>query len=187
MVIRHADAQRNAAACLEIYARYVDGAATSFEEQVPSLAEFTQRIERLSRTHAYLVAEDDGRIAGYAYAGVHRERPAYRWATECTVYIDPEYQRRGLGRALYTPLFELLERQGYRLVLAGITVPNEASVGLHSALGFEDVGVYRRVGWKAGAWRDVLWMAKQLGPDTFETDQPASPGPPQRLPAPLEL
>jgi phosphinothricin acetyltransferase len=185
MVIRHADPERDAPGCLEIYARYVLDTATSFEETVPGLSEFSQRIARVNRTHAYLVAEDDGRIAGYAYAGVHRERAAYRWTCECTVYIDPDYHRRGLGRALYTPLFELLERQGYRLMLAGITLPNDGSAGLHGALGFEEIGVYRRIGWKAGAWRDVLWMAKQLGPDTFETEQPPSPGPPQRLAAPL--
>jgi L-amino acid N-acyltransferase YncA len=187
MVIRHAEPERDAAGCLEIYGRYVIDAATSFEEAVPGLAEFTQRIARVNRTHAYLVAEDQGRIAGYAYAGVHRERAAYRWTCECTVYIDPEHQRCGLGRALYTPLFELLERQGYRLVLAGITLPNDGSAGLHSAMGFEIVGTYRRIGWKAGAWRDVLWMAKQLGPDTFDSAQPASPGRPQRLAAPIEF
>ncbi len=187
MLIRHADPAQDAAACLEIYARYVDGSAASFEETVPSLNEFSQRIARISRTHAFLVAQDGERIAGYAYAGSHRERAAYRWTAETTVYLNPEYHRRGLGRALYAALLPLLERQGYRLLLAGITQPNPASVALHAAVGFEDVGVYRRAGWKAGAWRDVLWMARQLGPETSETQMPPAPGPPQRLPAPIEL
>jgi phosphinothricin acetyltransferase len=187
MLVRHAEAERDAPACREIYARFVDDSPVSFEEQTPSLAEFTQRIERLSRTHAFLVADDQGRIVGYAYSGPHRDRPAYRWASEATVYIDPDYHRRGIGRALYTPLFELLEQQGYRSVLAGITVPNEGSVGLHRALGFEDVGIYRRIGWKAGAWRDVLWMSKQLGTDTYEPHSPASPGAPVHLAQPIDF
>jgi L-amino acid N-acyltransferase YncA len=187
MQVRHAEAERDAAACLDIYAPFVDDSPVSFEEQTPSLSDFTRRIERLTRTHAFLVADDDGRIAGYAYSGPHRDRPAYRWAAEATVYIHPEYHRRGIGRALYTPLFELLEQQGYRSVQAGVTVPNESSVGLHRACGFEDVGIYRRIGWKAGAWRDVLWMAKQLGPDTFESEPPPSPGAPARLAQPIEF
>jgi L-amino acid N-acyltransferase YncA len=187
MLVRHAEAERDTASCLEIYARYVDDSPVSFEERAPSLPEFKQRVERLTRTHAFLVADDNGQVAGYAYSGPHRDRPAYRWATEATVYIHPDYHRRGIGRALYTPLFELLQQQGYRSVLAGITVPNDASVGLHSTLGFEEVGVYRRIGWKSGAWRDVLWMSKQLGPDTFESEPPASPGPPVRLARPVEI
>jgi L-amino acid N-acyltransferase YncA len=187
MQVRHADAERDAAACLDIYARFVDGSPVSFEEQAPSLSEFTLRIERLTRTHAFLVADDDGRIAGYAYAGPHRDRPAYRWATEASVYIDPDYHRRGIGRALYKSLFELLVQQGYRLVVTGITVPNDGSVGLHRACGFADVGIYKRIGWKAGAWRDVLWLAKQLGPDSFESEPPPSPGAPVRLARPIEL
>jgi phosphinothricin acetyltransferase len=187
MQVRHAVAERDAAACLEIYSRFVDDSPVSFEEQSPSLSEFSQRIERLTRTHAFLVADDGGRVAGYAYAGPHRDRPAYRWATEATVYIAPASHRRGIGGALYGTLFELLEGQGYRSVLAGITVPNDGSVGLHRACGFEDVGIYRRIGWKAGAWRDVLWMAKQLGADTFEPDPPASPGPPVHLARPIEF
>jgi L-amino acid N-acyltransferase YncA len=187
MQVRHAVAERDAAACLDIYARFVDESPVSFEERAPSLPDFTQRIERLARTHAFLVADDDGRVGGYAYAGPHRDRPAYRWATEATVYVHPDYHRRGIGRTLYTHLFELLEQQGYRSVLAGITIPNDGSVGLHQACGFADVGVYRRIGWKAGAWRDVIWMAKQLGPDSFESEPPPSPGAPVHLPEPIEF
>lgn len=186
MLIRHAE-PRDAVGCLDVYAPFVEGSPTSFEEQTPSLGEYTRRIERITRTHAFLVAEDDGVIAGFAYAGVHRERPAYRWAAEVTVYIGDGYRRRGLGRALYEPLFALLEEQGYRTLLAGITVPNDASIGLHLACGFEQVGVYRRIGWKAGAWRDVAWLARQLGPDTFEDAAPASPGSPVRLAQPIQL
>ena len=129
----------------------------------------------------------DGEIAGFAYAGAHRERPAYRWTAEASVYLGERHRGRGLGRALYEPLFALLEEQGYRIILAGIAVPNPASVALHTSVGFEEVGVYRRIGWKAGDWRDVMWMSRQLGPDTHEAQTPPSPGAPVRLAHPIEF
>jgi len=186
MLIRHAEAA-HAAGCLEVYAPFADDTAASFEDHAPSLREFEQRIARIARTHAFLVAEENGAVAGFAYAGVHRERPAYRWAAEVSVYLGPDHRGRGLGRALYEALFALLEEQGYRLLLAGVSLPNAPSVGLHRSLGFEDIGVYRRIGWKAGAWQDVIWMALQLGDDTFESTTPASPGPPVRLVRPIVL
>jgi phosphinothricin acetyltransferase len=142
---------------------------------------------RVSRTHAFLVAEDDGTIAGFAYAGVHRERLSYRWTCEVSVYLGAAHRGRGLGRALYETLFTLLEQQGYRMMLAGITMPNPASVALHTSLGFDEVGVYRRIGWKAGNWRDVMWLARRLGAETHEPDLPPPPGPPARLARPIEL
>lgn len=186
MRIRHATPD-DAAACLEIYAPFAEETAISFEDRAPSLAEFQRRIERISRTHAFLVAEDVGAIAGFAYGGEHRARPAYRWAAEVSVYLDADHRGRGIGRALYQPLFDLLEKQGYRTLLAGIAEPNPASIALHRSLGFEPVGVYRRIGWKAGSWRDVAWLSRQLGPDTYETETPPSPGPPVRLAQPIEL
>jgi len=186
MLIRHAET-RDAAGCLAIYGPFAKDTAVSFEEEPPSLAEFARRIERVGRTHAFLVAEADGEIAGFAYAGAHRERPAYRWATEASVYLGERHRGRGLGRALYEPLFALLAEQGYRTVLAGITLPNAASVALHRALGFEEIGVYRRIGWKAGAWRDVLWLSRPLGPERDDSEPPRSPGAPVRLARPIEL
>jgi L-amino acid N-acyltransferase YncA len=187
MLIRHADPILDAAGCLRIYGPFAADSPTSFEDSAPNQAEFEQRIERIGRTHAYLVAEENGEIAGFAYAGPHRDRPAYRWTVEASVYLGERHRGRGLGRALYEPLFALLEEQGYRMVLAGITVPNPASEALHRSLGFEDVGVYRRVGWKAGDWRDVIWLARQLGPDTHESRTPRSPGSPVRLAQPIEF
>lgn len=187
MLVRHATAD-DAAGCLSVYAPFADHTAISFEDRAPTLAEFRQRIERINRTHGFLVAEDSGRIAGFAYGGQHRTRLSYRWAAEVSVYLGEDYRGRGLGRALYEPLFALLEEQGYRTLLAGISVPNPESVGLHRALGFDEVGVYRRIGWKAGAWRDVMWLSRQLGPDTAESEQPPpSPGAPVKLAAPIEL
>ncbi|MDE3131368.1 MAG: N-acetyltransferase, partial [Acidobacteriota bacterium] len=185
MLIRHATAE-DAEGCLEIYAPFAEETAISFEEQAPSRDEFQRRIVRIGRTYAFLVAEDADRIAGFAYGGEHRSRPAYRWAAEVSVYLGVAHRGRGIGRALYEPLFALLEEQGYRTLLAGITLPNQASVALHQSLGFEQVGVYRRIGWKAGCWRDVAWLSRQLGRDTHETGPPPSPGPPVRLARPIE-
>jgi L-amino acid N-acyltransferase YncA len=176
MLIRHADAAGDAVACAAIYAPFVTGSAVSFELTPPSAEELAERIERYTTTHAWLVAENDDRVVGFAYATPHRERAAYRWATDVSVYVDSEHHRRGAGRALYRALFELLGRQGLQIACAGITLPNDASVALHESLGFEPVGVYRRIGWKAGAWRDVGWWQLQLGPQDERV--PAEPAPP---------
>lgn len=150
----------------------------SLEEQPPTTAEFAQRIEQTSRTHPWLVAEDAGEVIGYAYATKHRERACYRWATDVAVYVMPSRQRAGVGRALYETLFYLLAAQHFRIACAGITLPNEASVRLHESLGFVPVGVYRRIGFKFGAWCDVGWWQLQLGPGGADT--PAELRPPVR-------
>lgn len=162
MVIRDADSDPDAARCAEIYAPFVNDTVISFEDVAPTAAEMATRIERLTKTHAWLVADDGGEILGYAYGCPHRERAAYRWATEVSVYVDPRHQRRGTGRALYEALFGLLAERDYRIALAGIALPNDASVALHEACGFEPVGVYRRIGFKLGAWWDVGWWQLQL-------------------------
>ncbi len=186
MLIRHAD-PTDAAGCLAVYAPFADDTAVSFEHAAPTLTEFQQRITRISRTHAFLVAEEHNAVAGFAYAGVHRERLSYRWTCEVSVYLDSDARGRGVGRRLYEVLFPLLEQQGYRMLLAGISLPNPPSVALHRSMGFDEVGVYRRIGWKAGDWRDVMWLAFQLGPDTHETEMPPPPGPPARLTQPVRL
>ena len=181
-MLRHADPARDAAACTAIYAPYVADTAVSFEDVAPTPRQFAALIERTSRTHAFLVLELDGAVAGFAYASPHRVRAAYRWAADVAIYVAPRHQGRGAGRRLYEALFELLARQGLRSACAGITLPNDASVGLHAALGFEHVGTYRDIGWKAGAWRDVAWLQLRLAPDSDDGDgPPADPGPPQRL------
>lgn len=107
-------------------------------------------------------------MAGYAYAGLHRSRAAYRWAADVSVYVSPAHHRTGVGRELYEALFDTLRNQGVRVVCAGVTLPNEASVGLHEAMGFTPVGVYRNIGWKLGQWHDVGWWQLALLPQEGE-------------------
>jgi phosphinothricin acetyltransferase len=162
VVIRDADAA-DAGRCAAIYAPYVRNTAISFESEPPSAADMAARIADAQRAHAWLVLEDDGALAGYAYGGPFASRAAYQWATTVSVYLDPDRHRSGGGRALYEALFERLAARGHRTALAGIALPNEASVGLHRALGFELAGTYRRVGWKLGRWHDVAWYQRPLG------------------------
>lgn len=179
MIIRHADATRDGAACASIYAPFVTDSYVSFEEEPPDGSEFARRIERISRSYPWLVAEEDGAVIGFAYGSRHRERAAYRWAADVAVYVDERARRRGVGRALYEALLGLLVRQGVQTACAGVTLPNDASVGLHEAVGFRPVGVYRRIGFKQGAWRDVGWWQLELAP--AGDGAPAELGPPATL------
>jgi L-amino acid N-acyltransferase YncA len=162
--IRDADAARDAAACAAIYAPHVEDSPVSFEERAPSAEEMAARIERYAASHAWLVAEREGRAVGYAYATAFNERPAYRWSASVSVYVAEGERGAGIGRALYTALFEHLRERGFHMACAGITLPNAASVALHEKLGFEPVGVNREIGWKHGAWRDVGWWQLELAP-----------------------
>jgi len=153
----------DASACAAIYAPYVRETAVSFEGEPPTPAQMAERITSATRTHAWIVYEHNGRVVGFAYGGPHQRRAAYRFSCETSVYVEQGRRRTGSGRALYEALFERLAQRGYRMAVAGMTIPNEASVGLHRAMGFEPVGVYRRIGWKFGAWHDVAWMQRTLG------------------------
>jgi L-amino acid N-acyltransferase YncA len=171
--IRDADPASDAAACAAIYAPHVEESPVSFEERAPDAAEMSARIGRYGSSHAWLVAEREGRVVGYAYATAFNERPAYRWSTSVSVYIADGARGEGVGRALYEALFDRLRERGFRMACAGITLPNEASVGLHERLGFELVGVNREIGWKQGAWRDVGWYQLKLSPAL--ADPPSEP------------
>jgi L-amino acid N-acyltransferase YncA len=164
LTIRDADPQRDAAACAEIYAPHVEGGIASFEELAPDAPEMAGRIRRYGESHAWLVAERKGRVVGYAFATPFKERPAYRWSTSVSVYVADDARGTGVGGALYGALFDRLRERGFRMAVAGITLPNEASCGLHESLGFELVGVNREIGWKQGAWRDVAWYQLELTP-----------------------
>ena len=170
MLIRHADPAADAAACAAIYAPYINDTVISLEEVPPTPEQMGHRIARITERYPWLVAEDAGEIAGYAYAGPHRERAAYRWASDVTVYLSPAHFRRGIGSALYTALFDLLVFQGVYVACAGVTLPNEASVGLHESMGFLPVGVYRRVAWKFGSWHDVGWWQLDLAARSARQD-----------------
>jgi phosphinothricin acetyltransferase len=177
VLIRHADPALDAAQCAAIYAPYVSDSVISLEEQPPDAGEMADRIEGISARYPWLVAEEGGAIAAYAYASQHRDRAGYRWAAEVAVYVGDGHKRKGVGRALYRSLLALLARQGVRRVCAGIGLPNDASVALHESCGFQLVGIYRGIGWKRGAWWDVGWWQLDLPGD----DPPAEVGRPARL------
>lgn len=164
--------QADAEACAAIYAPYVAETAITFESEAPSPAQMADRIASARRTHAWVVLEEAGRVVGYAYGGPYKARAAYRWSCEVSVYMELGRRRTGGGRALYEALFERLEARGFRCAVAGMTLPNEASVGLHRAMGFEPVGTYRKIGWKQGGWHDVAWVQRPLASGE---DPPAEP------------
>ena len=180
MLIRHADPARDGAACAAVYAPSVTGGVASFEEVAPDSREMSQRIARTSERYPWLIAEDGDDVLGYAYASEHRARSAYRWAADTAVYVSGRHHRRGVGRALYGALLPLLRRQGLYVAVAGITLPNAASVGLHEHMGFVLIGHYRDIGFKQGKWRTVGWWQAQLR-EPVPGEIPAEPGPPARL------
>jgi phosphinothricin acetyltransferase len=166
--------ESDAAAIADIYAPYCESTPVSFETSAPSPEEFAARIQNITAHWPWLVLEDNGLVAGYAYAGRHRERAAYRWAVDTAVYVHEQYHRRGVGRALYATLFSVLREQGYFKACAGITIPNAASVALHEAVGFTLVGVYRGIGFKHGSWHDVAWYEAEVQPETSNPPAPKS-------------
>ena len=145
-----------------IYAPHVTDGPASFELTAPDADQMAARVSATLRTHPFLVAERDGRVVGYAYAAAHHVRAAYRWAVDVSVYIDGAARRKGLGRALYSELLSRLREQGFLVACAGVTLPNDASVGFHEAFGFEPVGVYRGIGFKLGEWHDVGYWQLEL-------------------------
>jgi len=160
----------DAKAVRDIYAPFVTDSATSFEQEPPDEAAMAQRIRDLQDRYPWLVFEAGGKVLGYAYASTHRTRYAYRWSAEVSAYVDSSARRCGVGRAIYTALFDILRRQGFANAYAGITLPNPASVALHESLGFVPIGVFNRVGYKFGRWHDVFWLQRRL----LETEAPVS-------------
>lgn len=161
----------DAAAMLAIYAPYVEQTTVSSEYEAPGLEEFCGRIRTFSEKLPWLVCIIDGKVAGYGYASPHRTRAAYQWSVETSIYVSADFHRRGIARALYSALFELLRMQGYYNIYVGITSPNERSMKFHKAMGFIISGAYQNSMYKFGQWRDVLWMGKELR----EHDGPPQP------------
>lgn len=155
----------DAAQMIEIYAPHITDSSTSFEVTVPTEQEFRKRVQAYLAWAPWYVLDVGGQIAGYAYASKHRERAAYQWTVEVSAYNHPKFHRQGVGRLHYTRLFAELEKLGFHLALAGITLPNPQSVGFHEALGFTPVGVYKNIGFKFGKWHDVGWWQKSLKPE----------------------
>ncbi|MGL6227466.1 MAG: GNAT family N-acetyltransferase [Thermoguttaceae bacterium] len=147
---------------LDLYAPFVLDTPVSFEIEVPSICEFISRVEKISQQYPYLVCTVDDTVLGYAYASQHATRAAYRYDVQVSVYVQPEYHGTGCAGLLYQALFELLREQGYINAYAGITLPNERSVGFHKKQGFSEVGVYHQTGYKFQKWYDVLWLEKRL-------------------------
>ena len=152
----------DAAAIQAIYAPIVEGTAISFEDEPPAAAEMARRIVRTLEAYPYLVAERDGGLLGYAYAGPHRARPAYRHSVDVTAYVAETARRQGVGKTLYDALLPALSGAGYHAAFAGIALPNPASEALHKAAGFQLVGVYREVGFKFDRWHDVAWWQRLI-------------------------
>ena len=147
-----------------VYAPAVVERATSFEVDAPDGDEMARRVAAIQPRTPWLVCEHRGGVVGYAYASPHRDRAAYQWSVDVSAYVHADAHRAGVARGLYAALFEILVRQGFRNAYAGMTLPNAGSEGMHRAAGFSPVGVYRRVGYKLGAWHDVLWMERRLAP-----------------------
>lgn len=145
-----------------IYAPYVLQTAITFEYAVPSVCEFEKRIDQTLENYPYLIYEKEGKPVGYAYAGRVREREAYDWIAELSVYIQKDMRGEGIGPKLYRGLMALLEKQGVQSVYGCVTLPNPASEKLHAIMGFRNVGVWPQSGYKLGKWQDVGWFEKRL-------------------------
>jgi phosphinothricin acetyltransferase len=161
------------AGMLDIYRPFIESGWTSFETEVPSEVDFLTRVEKTLVQFPWLVATDkQNEVVGYAYGGAHRSRAAYQWNSELSVYVHPEWRKKGVARHLYIVLMHILIEQGYVNFLAGITLPNDASVAFHEKLGFEKIGIYRNIGYKMGQYRDVGWWSLFVGNPNKKPEKP---------------
>ena len=162
----------DAAGILDIYTPFISNTSFTFETDIPSVEEFAARIKTYLINWPWLVAESGGKITGYAYATRHRERTAYQWSVESSVYIHDDFQQTGLGRNLYKTMFEILKQQGFTNVYAVINLPNDKSVAFHEKLGFQYFATYEKVGYKLGKWKNVGWWRLSINE---YGDEPAAP------------
>ena len=164
--------EKDAEGILAIYAPYIKNTSYTFETEVPSINAFAERINNYMINWPWLVYEIDGIIAGYAYATRYRERTAYQWCTEASVYIHDDFQKKGIAKILYSALIEILRVQGFRNVYAVINLPNEKSVEFHEGCGFTHFATYGKVGYKLGKWKNVGWW--QLSINDY-SNEPGAP------------
>lgn len=163
--------ETDAKAASDIYKYYVENTIISFEYEPPTPEEYIQRIKTNTEKYPWLVCLIDDRVIGFAYGSTHRYRTAYQWSPESTIYLAPDFHSKGIGRILYETLFSLLKIQGYYNVFAGVALPNEKSICFHQAMGFEEIGVFKNVGYKHGKWHHTHWFqltlnAHKLNPAT---------------------
>lgn len=165
----------DAATIWEIYAPYVEESTVTFELDVPSVETIHDRVRAKTTAYPWFVCEWDGRVVGYAYAGPFRERAAYQWLVETSVYVDQSEQRKRVGQALYTALLDCLSVQGFRDAYAVITVPNPQSIGFLESMGFDRVAHFPTMGYKGGEWCDVEWWRRPLGNRSSDPTEPVTP------------
>lgn len=159
-------------AALDVYTPYVEKTSYTFEYVPPTIEQFTEKIKKITAQYPWLVCEYNGKIVGYAYGSTHRDRTAYQWSPESTVYVAEDFHRLGIARILYEALFEMLKLQGFHNVYAGVLSTNEGSRKLHTSMGFYEVGLFNRVGYKLGQWHDNMWYQLHLGEPVLEPHTP---------------
>lgn len=157
---------------LEIYTPYIAGSTVTFESEKPTIAQFEQRLKGYKQYFPWLVAEEGGSVAGYAYASRYRDRAAYQWVAEVSIYLHQDFKGKGIARTLYRALFDILKLQGIKKLYAVITIPNKESVGFHEKMGFKWFATFKNVGYKQGKWCDVGWWELPL---KESVDAPANP------------
>jgi phosphinothricin acetyltransferase len=147
---------------LAIYQYYVENTFISFEYEAPTMEEYLERIKVNTEKYPWLVCLENNKIIGFAYCSTHRYRTAYQWSPESTIYVTPNFHTKGIGKILYNTLFELLKLQGYYNVFAGVALPNDKSIGFHKKMKFEEIGLFKNVGFKHGNWHHTHWFQLQL-------------------------
>lgn len=150
-------------AILDIYIPHILSTDITFECSVPTIEEFTNRIKKVTQQFPWLVYEINNVIVAYAYATKQRERQAFQWNTEISVYVNEKYQNQGIAMKLYTALIAILTAQGYKTAYACITYPNLKSIGLHKKFRFSETAIFYNTGYKLGKWLNTIWLEKALG------------------------